>query len=177
MADFDEGQTLGIGFAGAAWDYGFSRASLGAYVGNPTAWGGSWNSRIKAGTRAQWRFLDDTDLKLASILGAEYDPGPVGGRSYLVPDLGIGVAYRFTWNDLPLVVRFNVSLTVDQGQADAYPLPVASSGLGLSEPPRGNVFQRLTFGPSTMIGVGFAATDRYELTLGGGTLVGLRIHY
>ena len=177
-ADFDPGQQLGIGLAGVSWDYGFSRASLGVRVGNPNAWGGSGSdARIKGAGRAAWRFIDDGDLKVASLVGLELDPGPIGGRAYMVPDLGLGVAYHLVWNGVGLNARFNVSLTVDQGQNQAggvYPLDGPAP---LAMAPTGNLFQRLILGPNTMIGVGFDATDRYELTLGGGTLLGLRVRY
>lgn len=180
VADFAPGQTLGIGLAGVSWDYGINRLALGAQIGNPSAWGGGWNSRIRAGARATYRFLDAQDIKVASLAGVEFDPGVPGGRSYLVPDVGLGVAYTFRWNDVPLTARFNVSLTVDQGQQQgALPTPAIYSpdGSVYDATPRGNVFQRLILGPNTMIGVGLTAMERYELTLGGGTLVGLRIRY
>lgn len=179
VADFRGGQTLGIGLAGVSWDYGWNRVALGAQIGNPSAWGASYNSRIKAGTRVMYRFLDAQDIKVASLAGLEFDPGYPGGRSYLVPDVGLGVAYTFRLNDVPITARFNVSLTVDQGQqSGAMPTPAIYSPDGAVDlTPRGNVFQRLTLGPNTMIGVGLTAMERYELTIGGGTLVGLRIHY
>lgn len=180
VADFRAGQALGIGLAGVSWDYGFNRLAIGGQIGNPSAWGGSMNGRIKAGTRATWRFLDAQDIKVASLFGVEFDPGVPGGRSYVVPDVGLGVAYTFKWNDVPITARFNVSLTVDQGQQQGnMPMPALYSpdGGGVDLAPRGNVFQRLILGPNTMLGIGLTAMDRYELTLGGGTLVGLRIHY
>jgi hypothetical protein len=179
VADFHAGQTLGIGLAGASWDYGLGRLAVGGTIGTPAGFGTPSTSRIKAGTRAAWRFLDAEDIQVATLVGLEFDPGYVGGRSYLVPDLGLGVAYHFRWSGVPLAVRFNVTLTVDQGQqTGAYPMPIPSTpDGGLDLTPRGNVFQRLTLGPNTMLGAGLTAMDRYELTLGGGTLVGLRIRY
>lgn len=180
VADFRPGQTLGIGLAGVSWDYGFNRFAVGAQIGNPSNLGGGYNSRIKAGTRASWRFLDAQDIKVASLVGVEFDPGMPGGRSYIVPDLGLGVAYTFKLNDVPLTARFNVSLTVDQGQQQGgMPTPMGGAEAGgfYDATPRGNLFQRLILGPNTMLGVGLTAMDRYELTLGGGTLVGLRIFY
>ena len=179
VADFRPGQTLGIGLAGVSWDYGWDRLALGAQIGNPSAWNNSWNSRIKAGTRATFRFLDAQDIKVASLVGVEFDPGVPGGRSYVVPDVGLGVAYTFKWNDVPLTARFNVSLTVDQGQQQGnMPMPaIYSPDDGFGAAPRGNVFQRLMLGPNTMLAFGLTAMERYELTIGGGALVGLRIHY
>lgn len=184
IADFRPGQTLGIGLAGVSWDYGLGRGSLGAQIGNPAGLGPGTgpggNNRIKAGARGMWRFLDAQDIHVASLVGLEFDPGAPGGRSYLVPDVGLAVAYRFKWGDLPLAARFNVSLTVDQGQQQGFgPMPTtyAPGGGMVDATPVGNVFQRLILGPNTMLGVGLTAMDRYELTLGGGTIVGLRIHY
>lgn len=181
VADFRPGQTLGIGLAGVSWDYGLGRGSLGAQIGNPAGLAGGGNNRIKAGARGMWRFLEAQDINVASLVGLEFDPGAPGGRSYLVPDVGLAVAYRFKWGDLPLAARFNVSLTVDQGQqrfnGPIPSMPYAPDGGGVDVAPVGNVFQRMILGPNTMIGVGLTAMDRYELTLGGGTLVGLRIAY
>lgn len=180
IADFQPGQTLGIGLAGVSWDYGIGRGSLGAQIGNPSGLTGGFNNRIKAGARGMWRFLEAQDIHVASLVGLEFDPGFPGGRSYLVPDVGLAVAYRFKWGDLPLAARFNVSLTVDQGQQQGNgPVPAMYDPDGgvVDVTPVGNVFQRLILGPNTMIGVGLTAMDRYELTLGGGTLVGLRIRY
>lgn len=178
VADFDPGQQLGIGLAGVSWDYGFQRLAIGGRIGNPNAWGGGGDGRIKPATRAALRFIDDGDLKIASLLGLEFDPGPVGGRAYLVPDLGLGVTYHFAWNGVGLNARFNVSLTVDQGQMLNQYGPSPDDTTSVAAPaPQGNLFQRLMLGPNTMVGIGLDATDRYELTLGGGTLLGLRVRY
>lgn len=181
VADFTSGQTLGVGLPGVSWDYGFKQGFAGATIGYPTT-GVTPVQRIKAGLRGGWRIVQDGDLSLASLAGLEFDPGPIGGRAYMVPDVGLGAAYHFQLWSTKLVIRFNVTLTVDQGQNLNYamPMPQPSGYYGDSytpTTPTGNLFQRLTFGPNTMVGLGFTPAENYELTLGGGTIIGLRVRY
>lgn len=176
VADFAPGQTLGIGVSGLSWDYGFSKASLGVQIVGRNPTGGSDN-RFIGSARGVWRFANLDELQVGALAGVAFDPGVIGGRSYLVPDLGVTAAYRFVLLQFPLIARFNVSLTVDQGQ-NGYAYPgFASSDNSMAEVPRGNLLQRLVLGPNTAVSLAYAPDDRYQLVLGGGTIVGLRVHF
>lgn len=175
-ADFRPGHTMGVGLAGLSYDYGFSGVSLGASVASAN-YNNLSNPQIRLGTRAMVRFLQQQDLSAAVVGGVVFDPGYVGGRSYLVPDLGIGVGYRFTLWNLPLALRFNVTLTAEQGQNNPYygpqPMPTDPNMV----PPRGNFLQRLAIGPNTMVGLAYMPSENLEVTVGAGTLIGVRFTY
>jgi hypothetical protein len=173
-ADFRPGQTIGVGLAGLSYDFAFPRVDLGASL-STNNWSSPAQGRMLIGTRGLVRFLEQRDLSAALVGGVLFDPGFAGDRSYLVPDLGLGVAYRFNLAGFPLALRFNVTLTVDQGQTQPYPVPVSPEGTITQ--PRGNVLQRLTTGPNTMVGLAYMPTDNMEITVGGGTLVGVRFTY
>jgi hypothetical protein len=123
------------------------------------------------------RFLQQQNLSAAVVGGVVFDPGQVGGRSYMVPDLGIGVGYRFTLWNLPLALRFNVTLTAEQGQNNPYYGPVPMPTDPSMVPPRGNFLQRLAIGPNTMVGLAYTPSENLEVTVGAGTLVGVRFTY
>lgn len=174
-ADFRPGQTIGVGIAGLSYDYAFPRVSLGGSL-STSNWLSPGNGRMQLGARGLVRFLDQQNLSAAVVGGVLFDPGTPGDRSYLVPDLGLGVGYRFTLGGLPLALRFNVTLTVDQGQ-NAPPYATSISPDVTVTQPRGTVLQRLTTGPNTMLALAYQPTDNLEITLGGGTLVGVRFTY
>lgn len=160
-ANFAAGNTLGLGYSGLSYDHGFGRFSLGASVGDGSLLG--YQSHMRVSARALGRFFDESGLAASWIGGLMYDPGVPGDRAYLVPDLGLGVAYTFAgrW---PITIWANLTLTVSQTVVDpTNPVPV------------GNLLQRLTFGPESTVGVGFQLTPKLQFTLGGGTLVGLRL--
>ncbi|MFN3429348.1 MAG: hypothetical protein ACK46X_05290 [Candidatus Sericytochromatia bacterium] len=173
-ADFKPGQTMGLGLAGLSYDYAFPRVSLGASLAATNPWSPNF-AHMQLGARAAYRFLQADGLSAGVIGGVVFDPGQPGGRSYMIPDVGLGAAYRFTLFTLPLSVRFNFTLTADQGQASApyaqYPVDPNSVQ------PRGNFLQRLTAGPNTMIGLAYQPSDTVEVTLGSGTLVGVRFSF
>lgn len=174
VADTQPGQTLGVGLSGVSWDHAWARSSLGLELRNtaPLPGGGS---RFLGGARGTWRVVEIDRLKVAALGGVQLDPGPTGSRAFIVPDVGLGVAYGFNLWQWRFALRFNVTLTVDQGQGGGMMPMVDPTG---SYPvPVGNIFQRLTLGPNTTLGLAFAPSDRYELTFGGGTLVGLRVRY
>lgn len=175
-ADFQPGQTMGIGMAGLSYDYAFPNFSLGASLASSNYTNLS-NAHITLGTRAAMRFLEQQGLSAAVVGGVAFDPGQPGGRSYLIPDLGVGVGYRFSLWSLPLALRFNVTLTAEQGQNTPYygpqPIPTDPSMVA----PRGNFLQRLAIGPNTMVGLAYRPSENMEVTVGAGTLVGVRFTY
>ncbi|MDB5099186.1 MAG: hypothetical protein JWM80_3607 [Cyanobacteria bacterium RYN_339] len=176
-ADLQPGHTLDVGYTGVGYDYAWNRFGLGGAIlsdfMNPST------SQLRFGARGAARFIDDEAFKAAVIAGVLLDPGQRGARSYLVPDLGLGVAYHAKLGSLPFTLRLDVTLTVDQGQSSgAYPTPVASSGEFITSPSiQPNLLQRVIFGPNTNFGVGAQFGDRLEINVGGGTLVAVRYHY
>ncbi|MEB3198689.1 MAG: hypothetical protein VKP62_15945 [Candidatus Sericytochromatia bacterium] len=177
VADFVSGQALGVGLSGVAWDHGFGRGALGLELRSTTPTPDNYNSRFLAAARGTWRITEDRGLHVGLLGGVTLDPGYGGQRAYLLPDLGVGVAHHFSVLQWPFTLRFNVTLTLDQGQnRGGYPVPYGEDGYATSLATR-NPLQRLTLGPNTTISLAYAASDRYEVTLGGGTLLGLRIKY
>jgi hypothetical protein len=176
VADFQPGQTLAVGLSGVSWDHAWPASSVGLELRNtaPLPGGGS---RFLAGGRGQLRLVEIDRLKVATLVGVQLDPGVTGGRAYIVPDVGLAVSYGFNLWQLSLALRFNVSLTVDQGQGGGV-MPLGAPAPGMPYAPSlGNVFQRLTLGPNTTLSLALTPSDRYELTIGGGTLLGLRVRY
>lgn len=174
IADLPAGQNLGVGLAGISWDYAQERWSLGAELRNTSPFPGP-GSRFLTGVRGVAKLVELADLRIAALGGVQLDPGVVGGRSYLLPDLGIGLAYHFRPWGAPFTLRLNVTLTVDQGQGGT--VPVYYGGSEYPVAPTGTWLQRLTLGPNTTVSLGFAPHDRYEVVFGGGTLIGLRVRY
>lgn len=165
-ADFHEGQVVGLGLTGLSYDRGFARWDVGADVA--TDLGGD---RMKLGTRGLYRFFQLANLDAAVVGGLEYDPGTAGSRAYLVPDLGLSVAYlieNFLGSAYSLSVRLNMTITANQYLAAPSPTDLS---------PQPNLFQRLTFGPNTLVGVGLHLSKNFELTAGGGTWVGGRLNF
>ncbi|MEB3329970.1 MAG: hypothetical protein VKQ33_12120 [Candidatus Sericytochromatia bacterium] len=175
VADLQPGQTLAVGLSGVSWDHAWTGSSIGLELRNTAPLPGS-GSRFLAGARGTLGVVAIDRLRVAAVGGVQLDPGLPGGRAYLLPDLGLGASYGFTLWQWSFALRFNVTLTLDQGQGGGGTVPLAEGSMPYPIP-TGNLFQRLTLGPNTMLGVAFAPSDRYELTLGGGTLVGLRVRY
>lgn len=180
IADTPAGQNLAFGLSGVSWDLARDRWSAGLELRNTTPLPGSSN-RFLGSVRGTTRIVDLPDLRISALGGVQLDPGQVGGRAYIVPDLGLGMAYHFRPWGVPFALRFNVTLTVEQGQSGGGPMPTpmpytpdGGAGLGMVQ---GNWVQRLTLGPNTTASLSFAPNDRYELVLGGGTLIGLRVRY
>lgn len=177
IADPPVGQNLALGLSGVAWDLGREGWSAGVEVRNTTPLPGP-NNRFLAGVRGTRRLVELQDLRIAAIAGVQLDPGQFGGRAYVVPDLGLGLAYHFRAWGVPCALRFNVTLAVDQSQGFGGPTPLyPPDGSVATAIPQGNWGQRLTLGPNTTGSLSFAPNDRYELVLGGGTLIGVRVRY
>lgn len=181
-ADVTPGQTLGLGFAGASYDYSVRNFAAGLAIDSANGpFGGysSYNHLVAAG-RVMGRFIDAGDFKASVLGGLELDPGYVGQRSYLIPDVGLAVAYHTMFLSMPVALRLALTVTVDQGQSGPQPLSVGEvydPTQTLFASSRANWLQRLTFGPNTNLGLGVAMGDHLELTLGGGTALGARYHF
>lgn len=182
-ADFHRTHNLGIGLTGFSYDAALGNFSLGGMVNGNNL--GASNQTILLALRALARFYHTDNLSAGLVGGIEYDPGQPGEHANLVPDLGVALAYRFNLQNLaiagspvggfPLVLRLNVTVG-----------PTASSNYNYSVTPapqstdvliRPNFFQRLGLGPNTTVALAYQANDNLEITLGGGTLLGMRLSY
>lgn len=176
IADVSTGQMLGVGLAGLSWDYGWQNHALGLEIRSTSPFPTGPQDRFLLGSRGVWKIGGTSDFSVAAVGGIQLDPGVPGNRAYLVPDAGLGVSYRVKVGDMSVALRFNVTLTLDQGQSNGVmPYPVYPDGY--STPVSGNLLQRLTLGPNTTLAVALRPEDRYEITVGGGTLLGLRLRY
>lgn len=172
-ADFSEGQSLGLGLYGASYDYGIGGFSAGVAIsGNVTTslLPDTYNS-LKSSLRLLGRFYQADGLSAAVLGGLQFDPGMPGSRAYLTPDLGVAIGYDFRQFEAPFAVRLNVSLALREDRFYASPTPEGSSAAN------GNFFQRLGFGPNTSLELAWLPSDNLEVTLGGGTLLGMRLKF
>lgn len=168
-ADFDNGSSLGLGLYGLAYDFGWEFLSIGLSAASPTTTGNPLTSPLRLNTRVLGRFYQAEGLSAAVLAGVTLDPGSPGSRAYLTPDLGLSIGYDFREFDVPFAVRLNLSLAVSQQTGVQY---------GWQDPqPASNFLQRLTFGPQTSLEVAWMPNDNLELTLGGGTLLGMRLKF
>jgi hypothetical protein len=168
-ADFSEGQTLGIGLYGIAYDYSAWNVSVGAYAVSKQ-YGSNltpiFDQSPDLGLRFAARSYEQDGLSVGWIGGIHVSSqntynNTINGyqqRGLLTPDLGMSVAYGFNLWELPLAFRLNLTL-----------------GFSLLE--RGDVLQRLQFGPQTGLEVAWQPRKDLEVTLGGGTLMGMRLKF
>jgi hypothetical protein len=168
-ADFKPGSTIAVGLPGLAYDHGFGNLSLGAVIGDTSL--GIMNNRIKLGARGVYRFFEIEGLSTGLVAGLTYDPGTPGQRAYMVPDVGLSMAYHVPGSQV-ISLRVNMTVTANQYNAIDYGSVPADY-----VPPSSNILQRLTFGPNTTVGLGIRLTEHLEASLGGGTLVGLRLNF
>ncbi len=166
-ADFAEGQTIGIGLYGAAYDYGLGGFSGGLYA-NTMSYTSSFSPNLneppRIGLRLAARSYVDKSLSLGWIGGlhvrqktSNLIPGDTTVRNELVPDVGLSVAYSLQEFDIPFILRLNMTL-----------------GLSLGE---SNPLNSLQFGPQTGLELAWVPRENLEITLAGGTLLGMRLTF
>lgn len=174
-ADFSQGQTVGLGLYGLSYDYGIGFFSAGLSAQSPASLslGNPLNSPLKPGLRLAARFFELEGLSAAVIGGLLFDPGRSGERAYLTPDLGMGIAYDFRKFNFPFALRMNLTLALSDSRNSPI-VPVYGDDYVA---PAGNFFQRLSFGPQTSFELAWLPTDQLEVTLGGGTLLGMRMKF
>lgn len=168
-ADFSEGQTLGVGLYGMAYDYSAWNVSLGAYAVSK-AYGSNltpiFDQSPDLGLRFAVRSYEQEGLYIGWVGGlhvsGQSDYNTISGsyqqRNHLIPDLGMSVAYNFNLWELPLALRLNLTL-----------------GFSLLE--QGDLLQRLQFGPQTGLELAWQPRKDLEVTVGGGTLMGMRLKF
>ncbi|PKL75656.1 MAG: hypothetical protein CVV27_14250 [Candidatus Melainabacteria bacterium HGW-Melainabacteria-1] len=170
-ADFEDGHAIGIGLYGLSYDYGIGFFSAGLSAGSPASYslGNPLANPLRPSLRLFARFYEQAGLSAGLFTGLNFDPGTPGERAYLIPDLGLGVAYDFRQFNLPFALRLNLSLALNDSR-NRYYSPDSSY-------PTPNFFQRLTFGPQTSLELAWMPSDQFEVTLGGGTLLGMRMKF
>lgn len=166
-ADFPQGHAIGVGMFGLAYDYGIGALSIGSSFSGDATYSLSYSARIRPALRALWRFMEMEGLSAGVLAGIQFDPGTVGGRAYLTPDLGVGLAYNFHILEIPMAFRLNLTLALGPGSRASYP--------DTTDQPTPNLFQRLTIGPLSSMELALMPTQNLEITLGGGTWLGMRI--
>ncbi len=168
-ADFSEGHALGIGLYGIAYDYSMWGVSAGAYAVTKqysSSLTPIFEQSPELGLRLLARSYDKDGLSVGWVGGlhvsSRTDYSDViqdsRQRNILTPDLGLSVAYGFNLWEMPLALRMNLTL-----------------GFSLLE--RGDFFQRLKFGPQTGLELAWQPRQDLEVTVGGGTLLGMRLKF
>lgn len=172
-ADFSQGSSLGLGLYGLSYDYGLSAFSAGLAIQSPASGslGNPLADALRLNLRLAGRFYQQDGLSMAVIGGVLYDPGRSGDRSYLIPDLGLGLAYDFRNFQIPFALRLNLTLAANDTRNRSFPTDPS----GAIDAP--NFLQSLSFGPQTSIELAWLPTDNLEVTLGGGTLLGMRFKF
>jgi hypothetical protein len=172
-SDFSQGHAIGVGLFGLAYDYGVGPFSIGAAFSSDAVYSFSASSRLRPSVRALWRFMEQDGLSAGILAGVQYDPGSPGGRAYLTPDLGVGMAYNFKIFDLPTALRLNLTLALSNNSTNYYfgSYPTDSN----TDTPTPNFFQRITIGPMSSLELAFMPSENFEITLGGGTWLGMRL--
>ena len=170
-ADFIDGHSIGLGLYGMSYDYGIGFFSAGLAAQSPSSMNFSnpLNDPLRPSLRLLGRFYQLEGLSAAVLGGLLFDPGRAGERAYLTPDLGLGIAYDFRQFNVPFALRMNLTLAISDRNVNLYPQDTSI--------PAPNFFQRLTFGPQTSLELAWLPTDHLEVTVGGGTLLGMRMKF
>ena len=178
-ADFKPGVTLGLGYAATSLDVAAGNVEGGLVLSSSdNAFAGSFGSphMIYAG-RVLGRFVDNGTIALAGLAGVQLDPGSQGAAAVFTPDVGLAAAYRVTAWGLPMVVRLALSVGPLPGQSQAlYGSPQVYDPTNplLPQSQSSTWLQNIGLGPNTTVGVAVDLGKNLEVTLGGGTAVGLR---
>lgn len=172
-ADFRPGHTMAIGLAGLSYDYAFHNISLGLGVLSGT------ESKPMPTVRGLMRFFEAEGTSAAVLAGVTARPASYGNTQSIAPDLGLSLAHRFAFGNGNVAVagqplsafRFTlrVNMTLTAAPRNAFYIVPGDPA------PLGNLFQRLNLGPQTSIALAVDQSEHLELTLGGGTLVGMRV--
>lgn len=165
--DSENGHTLSIGVFGLSYDYTYENFSIGTsfntqqYQLLPTPNYG-YGSNFNANLRSTWKWLKTDDLTLGLVGGATVISGSPGERSYFQPDLGLGMAYQFSLWNLPMALRLNIAWTIQED--NEYNQAT-------------NILQRIGLGPSSGIEFAMKPAENMEITLGGGSILGMRLKF
>jgi hypothetical protein len=186
-ADFTPGNTVGIGLFGLSYDYGLGPVSLGfdsnarlnsalsMYGGG----GGFGGNTLKFSTRGLWKVMETEKITGAFIVAAHYDPGDIGrNNAAFVPEVGFSMAYRIL--DTPFLIRLNTTVGYNSTlKGTVYPDYSAGPSDMPTEPTEvdANFLQKFGVGPGTSFELAYQPDENSEITLGGGSLVGMRLKF
>lgn len=176
-ADFAPGNTVGIGLFGLSYDYGLGPVSLGLDTNSSSNYSFSpYGTRLKFSSRVLWRVMETETITGAAIVAAHYDPGEAGGTDpQFVPEAGFSMAYRI-W-DSPFLIRLNATVGYHSGR-QANPWLSVPTGEDSTEPlPEPHFFQKIGMGPGTSFELAYQPDENSEITLGGGSWVGMRLKF
>lgn len=168
-ADETHGQTLGLGYAGLSYDYGFGGTSLGGALAVADV--GQSTQRVELGVRALHGFYHDANVDAGVIGGVQYDPGTPGNHALLTPDLGLAVACRFVLRPFVVPKDWAPAFVL---RASVTVAPWRNASPGTLAP---NLFQSFGLGPNTTLAIAYEVNRQFEISVGGGTLVGMQLRY
>ena len=170
-ADLEAGHRLGLGLMGAAYDLGLGPMGLGFAINTrepQSLLTGNFrteNMQLRYSLRGMWRIAEIESLSMGVLAGIHLDPGRAGERPGLTPEVGMGVAWDLRTFDLPFAVRLNLSVGIN---------PYRPQPWQQNDPPP-TLLQRLGLGPASALEAAWFVNEHTEVTLGGGTLIGLRL--
>src|SRR5690606_8207371 len=110
---------------------------------------------------------------------AHYDPGSIGeNNSAFVPEVGLSIAYRIL--DSPFLIRLNTTVGHNHNlTAKVWPEPTLPGDTS-SNPPRAqeaNFPHTLRVGPGIRFELAYQPDENSEITVGGGSLIGMRLKF
>ena len=185
-ADFSQGNTVGIGLFGLSYDYGLGPVSLGfdsnAKINSSLSvygGGGFGGNTLKFSSRGLWKVMETEKITGAFIAAAHYDPGDIGQNNpAFVPEVGFSIAYRIL--DTPFLIRLNTTVGYNSTlKGTVYP----DYSTGINETPaeprevEANFLQKFGVGPGTSFELAYQPDENSEITLGGGSLIGMRLKF
>ncbi len=187
-ADFYQGSTVGIGLFGLSYDYGLGPISLGVDSNSKlnTSLGifgsGYGGNNLKFSTRALWNVMQTDKITGAFLIAAHYDPGDIGQNNpAFVPEMGFSIAYRIL--DSPFLIRLNTTVGYNAYlKGYLYPSPSYPGELGSDSNDRpqeleANFLQKFGVGPGTSFELAYQPDENSEITIGGGSLLGMRLKF
>lgn len=188
-ADFSQGNTVGIGLFGLSYDYGLGPVSVGFDSNSKLTsglgiYGGGLSGNIlKFSTRALWRVMETEKFTGAFVVAAHYDPGDIGQNNpVFFPEAGFSIAYRIL--DSAFLIRLNTTVGYNSTlKGTIYP-PISYSPGDLdntsNEEPReveASFLQKFGVGPGTSFELAYQPDENSEITIGGGSLIGMRLKF
>ena len=184
-ADFSDGNTVGVGLFGLSYDYGLGPVSLGFDSNarlNTSAYSygyGGLNTNLKFSGRTLWRVMETGTLTGAFLAAAHYDPGSIGeNNSAFVPEVGFSIAYRIL--DSPFLIRLNTTVGYNHNlTAKIWPEPTLPGDTSSNTPREveANFLQKFGVGPGTSFELAYQPDENSEITVGGGSLIGMRLKF
>ena len=186
-ADFSQGSTVGIGLFGLSYDYGLGPVSLGFDSNSKLTSGigiygsGMSGNILKFSTRGLWRVMETEKFTGAFIAAAHYDPGDIGQNNpVFFPEAGFSIAYRIL--DSKFLIRLNTTVGYNSTlKGTVYPT-YAPDNLEMTaheeaKEVEASFLQKFGVGPGTSFELAYQPDENSEITLGGGSLIGMRLKF